>query len=117
MRRVLPCGLVDVIERGHRQGLADRQAYQDQLLAVIEPELGLRRVPCRREGGRGAREPEGREQRARRGGVHDDGDHAATATARARQHVGERHRRGDQYAATICDRAAGFRSWQYAPTR
>jgi hypothetical protein len=48
----------------------------------------LRWVPCRREGRRGARELERREHRARDGGVHDDGDHAATAAARARKHVG-----------------------------
>jgi len=40
---------------------------------------------------RGAREPERREHRTRHGGVHDDGDHAATATARARKHAGGEH--------------------------
>jgi hypothetical protein len=40
----------------------------------------------------GAWEPERREHRARHGGVDDDGDHAATAAARAQQHVGGEHR-------------------------
>jgi hypothetical protein len=42
---------------------------------VVEPELGLRRRPRRREGRRGARQPEHREQGTRDGGVDDDGDH------------------------------------------
>jgi hypothetical protein len=58
------------------------------LRSVVEPELGLRRVRRRRERRRRARQPERREHRARQGGVHHHGDHAATATARARQHVG-----------------------------
>ena len=62
-----------------------------RLRSVVEPELGLRRAPRRGEGGRGAREPERREHGARPGGVHDDGDHAATAAARAREHVGGEH--------------------------
>jgi len=42
---------------------------------------GIRRVPRRRERRRGARKPERREHRARPGGVHHHGDHAATGLA------------------------------------
>jgi hypothetical protein len=58
---------------------------------VVEPEFGLRRVPRRHEGRRGGTGAKRREHCARQGGVHDDGDHAATAAARAQQDVGGEH--------------------------